>query len=411
MATTVKMPQLGESVVEGTVSRWLKAPGAVVFKREPLLEITTDKIDTEVPAPADGILLEILVGEGVTVTAGTVLATIGEHGEQAEAKHQTDAGAVADSSSGKPLDTVDGDARPTGRAFVSPVVARMAAEHSLDLDQLVGSGLGGRITKKDVEAYLLGEKTPNRESTATSSTADDRQADAVLLPLTALRRTIADHMVLSKRTSPHVTSIFEADMTAVVQHREQQKAFFAAKGVSLTFTAYFIAAVVAGLKAVPAANSRFTEDGIFVNRRIHIGMAVTIANGLIVPVLRDADEMNLLGIARAVNDLAIRARGGQLLPDEVRGGTFTVTDHGIGGSLFATPIINQPETGILGIGKISKRPVVHSQTRSLLPSADDALVIRPMVYLSFSFDHRVLDGAEADEFLTVVKERLENWKQ
>jgi len=233
--------------------------------------------------------------------------------------------------------------------------------------------------------------------------------DEILAPLTAMRRAIAHHMVQSVQTSPHATTIFEVDMNAVVQHREVHKRGLADKGIHLTYTPYFVAAVAVALRAVPQVNSRFSEQGIVTSRRIHIGVAVALAEGLIVPVIRDADEKNLQGLARAVNDLAQQARSGKLAPDANKGGTFSITNHGVSGSLVGTPIINQPQAGILGIGAIVKRPVVRSNA-SLLPSADDALVIRPMCYLSLSFDHRILDGAKADEFLTRVKETLENWK-
>jgi 2-oxoglutarate dehydrogenase E2 component (dihydrolipoamide succinyltransferase) len=234
-------------------------------------------------------------------------------------------------------------------------------------------------------------------------------AEDVLVPLTAMRRAIAQHMVMSKQTSPHVTTVFEVDMTAVVRHREANRRSYAQAGIPLTYTAYFVAAAVAGLQAVPEANSRFTPNGILLRRQFHVGMAVAIAKGLLVPIIRHADELNLQGLARTIADLVERTRTGQLAPEEVQGGTFTLTNHGTGGSLVATPIINQPQSGILGVGAIVKRPVVRSASASLLPSADDAIVIRPMVYLSYTFDHRVLDGAQADAFLTAVKGRLENW--
>ncbi|MEZ4831058.1 MAG: 2-oxo acid dehydrogenase subunit E2 [Caldilineaceae bacterium] len=211
------------------------------------------------------------------------------------------------------------------------------------------------------------------------------------------------------RTAPHVTTIHEVDMTAVVRHREEVKGALAAKGVRLTFTPYFVVAAAAALQAVPQANSHFHEDSLIVNPRVHIGVAVAVNDGLLVPVIRDADERNLSGLARAVNDLSTRARSGQLQPDEMQGGTFTITNHGVAGSLVATPIIHQPQSGILGVGAIVKRPVVRSGGHPLLPNADDAIVIRPMCYLSFSFDHRVLNGAEADEFVSKVKTVLENW--
>ncbi len=224
-----------------------------------------------------------------------------------------------------------------------------------------------------------------------------------------MRRAIAEHMSRSVRTSPHVTTLHEVDMTAVVRHREAYKSQFAQKGVRLTFTPYFVAAVAEALRAFPAVNSRFGDTGIIRNRRVHMGVAVAVDEGLLVPVIRDADERNLAGLARAVNDVADRARTHRLSPDELRGGTFTITNHGMGGSLLATPIINQPQAGILGVGAIVKRPVVRSGGHPLLPSADDAIVIRPMCYLSFSFDHRILDGAEADAFVVKVKESLEKW--
>jgi 2-oxoisovalerate dehydrogenase E2 component (dihydrolipoyl transacylase) len=410
MAIPVKMPQLGESVVEGTVARWLKAPGDRVEKLEPLLDISTDKIDTEVPAPAAGTLLSIEVAEGQTVNAGTVLAYIGNAGE--EVKRATpDASSTQESPVDRPVEkstptaTPTTQERPTGREFISPVVARIAGEHNVDLSQVEGTGLHGRITKKDVLAYLDGGR---RTADGGQPSAQSLAPDEVLQPLTAMRRAIADHMTRSVRTSPHVTTIHEVDMTAVVRHREAEKEVLAARGIRLTYTAYFVAAVAAALNMQPKVNSRFTEEGIVLNRRVHIGVAVSVPDGLLVPVIRDADERNLAGLARAVSDVAERARQGRLSPEELRDGTFTITNHSMGGSLLATPIINQPQAGILGIGAIVKRPVVRS-SHSLLPSADDAIVIRPMCYLSFSFDHRILDGAEADEFVTNVKNVLEKW--
>lgn len=433
MATAVVMPKLGESVVEGTVARWLKAPGDAVAKLEPLLEISTDKIDTEVPAPTGGVLLAIEVPDGRTVEAGTVLGYIGAAGEEppggalrldngsaerSEPVKPVESAPVA-AQQERPAEAAHGEEKAGGRSFISPVVARMAAEHDVDLAQVAGTGMGGRVTKKDVEAFLAGHAAAERVQPAEAAAAPAAVsvavlagaagADEVLEPLTAMRRAIAQHMVQSKQTSAHVTTIFEADMTAVVRHREAHKGRYAAQGIHLTFTPYFVAAAAAGLKAVPQANSRYTAEGIVLRRRIHICVAVAVEQGLLTPVVRDADEKNLQGLARAVNDLAERARGGKLLPDELAGGTFTVTNHGTSGSLIGTPIINQPQAGILGVGAIVKRPVVRSAAASLLPSADDAIVIRPMCYLSFTFDHRILDGAGADAFLAAVKESLESW--
>lgn len=429
MSIAVKMPQLGESVVEGAIVRWLKAPGDPIAKYEPLLEISTDKIDTEVPAPAEGTLLEIIAPEGETVAVGTILAYIGLADEKPVTsvistknaipqapRHpdtQTSASRLPSSREPSPGHLVTPSPKPAGRAFISPVVSRIAAQHQLDLEQVAGSGLGGRITKKDVLAFVDTQKqTPLSPVDHTTRRPHDHMTtpDETLQPLSAMRRAIAQHMVLSKQTSPHVTTVFEMDMTAVVRHREAQKTSFAARGLNLTFTPYFVAAVARALREVPEANSRFTDAGVLINRRIHIGVAVALPDGLIVPVIRDADEKNLAGLTRTVNEVAVRARNGKLAPDEVKGGTFTITNHGITGSLMGTPIINQPQTGILGIGAISKRPVVRTSSTSLLPSADDAIVIRPICYLSFSFDHRVLDGAKADLFLSNIRLQLENWQ-
>lgn len=420
MSTPVLMPKLGESVVEGTVARWLKSVGDAITKLEPLLEISTDKIDTEIPAPASGILLEILVPEGKTVKAGSIMATIGAAGEAGPvlaAPEAVDALAAADRQA---------SVRPSGRSFVSPVVARMVSEHGVNLGEVAGTGLGGRVTKKDVLEFVARRQAATESAPAAGSPSAMPQVDAapaprpaefdgagdeVLQPLTSMRRAIAQHMVQSKQTSPHVTTIFEVDMTAVVQHREQMRAAFTSKGVRLTFTPYFVAAVATALRATPLANSRYSADGIILSRRIHIGVAVALeSNGLVVPVIRDADEKNLLGLARSVEELSVWARAGKLTPDLLQGGTFTVTNHGVSGSLIGTPIINQPQSGILGVGAIVKRPVVRSSGASLLPSADDAIVIRPMCYLSYSFDHRLLDGASADRFLMVVKNTLEHWQ-
>ncbi|HRJ41410.1 MAG: 2-oxo acid dehydrogenase subunit E2 [Caldilineaceae bacterium] len=409
MPTPIKMPQLGETVVEGTVARWLKQPGDRVERQEIVLEISTDKIDTEIPAPTAGTLLQITAAEGQTVRVGTIIGYIGAPGEIV-ASHESPA-PTPQSPVPSPQSPVP--SKPTGRAFVSPVVARIAAEHGLDLEQVPGTGLNGRVTKKDILAWL--ENESERQSVTgediSVSVPSPHSPASNLLPLTAMRRAIAEHMERSVATSPHVMSLFEADMTAVVRHREEHKADFAVKGIDLTFTPYFVAAVAEALREHPQVNSSFTPEGFLLHRRVHVGVAVAVAGGLLVPVIRDADELNLAGLARAVNDLASRARSHKLSPDELQGGTFTVTNHGSSGSLLGTPIINQPQAAILGIGKVAKRAVVRSGGHPLLPSADDAIVIRPICYLSFSFDHRVLNGAEADGFVGRVVELLEDWKQ
>ncbi len=415
MPTPIKMPQLGETVVEGTVSRWLKKPGDRVERQESLLEISTDKIDTEIPAPAAGTLLQIVVSEGTTVRVGTVIGYIGAPGEAVVSEQlsvSSEQSPVASHQSPVP-NPQSPISKPTGSAFVSPVVARIAAEHNLELGRITGTGLHGRVTKKDVEKYLetgdrgleIGKTTPSTQSPVPSP----QSPISNLQPLSTMRKAIAEHMERSVRTSPHVMALHEADMAAVVRHREAHKAEYAAKGIDLTFTPYFVTAVAEALRANPQVNSSLTAEGLLIHQRIHIGVAVAVSGGLLVPVIRDADELNLAGLSRAVNDLAERARSNKLSPDELQGGTFTVTNHGVSGSLLGTPIINQPQAGILGIGKIAKRAVVRSGGHPLLPSADDAIVIRPMCYLSFSFDHRILDGAQADGFVGRVVEVLENW--
>ena len=424
MPIDIKMPQLGESVVEGTISRWLKKPGERVEKYEALLEVMTDKVDTEVPAPEAGVLREILVPEGETVKVGTLIAMLDSQ-ELAASAPLPVAAALSTPVQAEQVST------NVASSFVSPVVARLAAERGLDLSRITGSGTGGRVTKKDVLQYevqglgVKGQELETRdqetdsaapmpyalnpEPSAAQAPGPRPQApiptplpdDAELIPLSPMRRAIAERMVDSVRTAPHVTTVFEVDMGAVALHRMKNKADFERQGVNLTFTAYLAQAVCVGLRAVSLLNASFGEQGIIRHNRIHLGVAVALDEGLIVPVIRDADEKNLLGLARAVNDLAARARNRRLRGEETQGGTFTVTNHGVSGSLFATPIINQPQGGILGVGAIQKRPVVITQ------NGVDAIAIRPMCYLSLTFDHRLMDGAMADGFLAAVKRALE----
>ena len=372
------------------------------------MEVNTDKVDTEVPSPASGTLLKVLVAEGTTAEAGTLLAWIGEPGEviPEEAGGEDPTGGVqipaAEPEPDLPFRT-DAPAQRPGRredlGFISPVVARMAVDHNLDLSQIPGTGREGRITKKDVLAYLETGPTP-ASMARTPVPVESRITPGELVKLTPVRRSIADHMVRSKHTSPHVTTVMEADLSQVVAHRTANKSVFARDGVNLTFTAYFVAASVSALKAYPLVNSSWTDAGVQLHKDINIGMATSLGEeGLIVPVIKQADSLSLLGIARTVNDLADRARGKQLQPAEVQGGTYTITNHGTSGSLLATPIINQPQCAILGVGVIQKRVVV----------IQDAIAIRPMVYLSLTFDHRILDGVVADYFLGKLVETLENW--
>jgi pyruvate dehydrogenase complex dihydrolipoamide acetyltransferase long form len=431
MATTVVMPELGEGVIEGTISRWLKQEGDEVARYEPILEIETDKVTTEATAEVAGILLKILVPEGKTVPVGTVLAHIGQPGEEVADEGEEKAGAEPSrkrekAPAGEEMEaparakSANGDGRQKGAYIgrISPVVGRIAEEHNVDLSQVEGTGLGGRITKKDILAFVE-QRRPGVAAAAPVAEPDERPVAAApramptqpspaaqptavpgeTVPLTSIRRAIAEHMVRSKHTSPHVTTVFEVDFTAVAKHRAAQKETFARDGANLTFTAYIIAATVQSLKQHPMVNSSWSDDGIVLKRDINVGMATAIADGLIVPVIKQADGMSLLGLARAINDLAQRARNKQLQPHEVQGGTFSVTNHGTSGSLFATPIINQPQTGILGVGAIEKRVKV----------IDDAIAIRPMAYVSFTFDHRILDGASADAFVATIKEIIELW--
>ncbi|MGJ3240266.1 MAG: dihydrolipoamide acetyltransferase family protein [Anaerolineae bacterium] len=454
MPTQITMPQLGESVVDGTVGEWLKQVGDSIEEFEPIVRVSTDKVDTEIPAPSSGVLLEIYINEGDTVDAGVVLGVIGQADEQPPARPDTDAQPapqpVAQSASSAHSANHSTSAH-TGDydGHVTPVVARMAREHDLDLSQITGTGRDGRIRKKDVLAYLetrngthqakqdtpeeelapwevpgsgsLFKPSVNYEEDDTSEPAPAQSAPqpkagstsppaktaptpqgvpGELVKLSAMRQSIAKHMVESKlHTAPHVTTVMEADLHRVSAHRATHKADFAQQGVKLTFTPYFVLAVARALQAVPLLNARWTEDGLFYPQAQHIGMAVALGEGLIVPVIKHAGDYNLIGLARQVNDLAERARQRQLKPDEVRDGTFTITNHGVSGSLVATPIINQPQSGILGVGMIEKRVKV----------IDDAIAIRPCAYLSLTFDHRVADGATADAFLMTIKQTLEDW--
>jgi len=433
MTVEVIMPQLGESIVEGTVTKWLKQVDDPVSEFEPLVEINTDKVDTEVPSPANGTILARFVDEGQTVRAGTVLALIGEPGEPLPERGDGGAQPAAQPA------TIDRRPAAPGRAgqdlgFISPVVAKMAAEHGLDLSQVPGTGQGGRITKKDVLAFLerrptaappapweepgLGELfRPSEEVAgaaasmpgAGTTSATGAAVPGTILPLDVVRRSIADHMVRSRHTSAHVTTVMEADLSRVIAHRQAHKEIFQRDGVSLTFTAYFAAAAVTALKQVPLVNASWSDQGIVLHRQVNIGVAVSLGDkGLIVPVIRDADQLSLQALARTINDLAERARSRKLRPEEVQGGTFTITNHGTSGSLLATPIINQPQSAILGVGVMQKRVVVL-EGKGPTGEPADSIAIRPMVYLTLTLDHRILDGAIGDQFLGLVVQRLQQW--
>lgn len=427
MAVEIIMPSLGESVFEGTVAKWLKQEGDEVKKYEPILEIETDKVTTEATAEVSGTLLKIMIPEGKTVEVGTVLAYIGNPGEEIpdsgerstaeieveqnqKSREERPTIVMQPASPTKPEKVSNGPGQTTRRytGRISPVVGRIAEEHQVDLNLVTGTGRDGRITKKDILAYI--EEVEQRSyqtqrpqaAIPTLPITPEPPPEALpgeILALSNMRQAIAEHMVRSKRTSPHVTTVFDIDFTAIAAHRNAHKQEFSRDGANLTFTAYVVFAIVQALNAHPIVNSTWTEEGILLKKEINVGVATAIADGLIVPVIKDADSLSLLGLARKINDLSTRARNNQLLPDEVQGGTFTLTNHGVSGSLFATPIINQPQCGILGLGKIEKRVKV----------INDAIAIRLMAYASLTFDHRMLDGASADTFMSTFKECLETW--
>lgn len=441
MATKIMMPQLGESVVDGTVGEWLKQVGDFVEEFEPIVRVSTDKVDTEIPAPASGVLLQINIPEGEIVDAGVVLGVIGQADEKLSVGSRHESNGHHTPNGAEPVAiavrTKEATTKNDSIGHVTPVVARMAREHNLDLSKIIGTGHNGRIRKKDVLAYLdnqqdVGEEeelapweipasgdlfkpSVNYEDVPTKTQPQLKPVEAKAMPkaapmpqdipgelvaMTGMRRSIAQHMVESKlHTSPHVTTVFELDLTAIVKHRDMHKEQFAKQGVKLTFTPYFVAAAAKALQEVPAINARWTDDGLYYHHVQNIGMAVAIDDGLIVPVIKNAGDYNLVGLARQVNDLAERARNRQLNPDEVQNGTFTITNHGVSGSIVATPIINQPQAAILGVGAIEKRVKV----------INDAIAIRPCAYFSLTFDHRIADGATADRFMQIVKDMLENW--
>ena len=378
MATDIKMPQLGESIAEGTVVKWLVPVGGMIEKDQSLLEVETEKVALEIPSPATGVLSEIVVHEGETVLVGTLLARI-ESTPPSEVINRVGGTVV------RPMESV-----PEGDDRHSPAVRQLAKEYGVDLTQVKGSGAGGRVTKKDVQDFMGRSGAPVKP---TASVGEQSMGED-LLPFTPMRRTIADRMVKSRHTSAHVTTFFEADFSDITKFRESR---------SLTYLPFVIRAVTRAIREVPIVNSAWGDQGIIIKKDIHIGIATALEEGLLVPVVRHADRKGLGQLAKEVADLAERARSKKLSPEEVQGGTFTITNHGGFGSLFSTPIIHQPQVAILGVGSIQKRAV----------AIDDAIAIRPMGYLSLSFDHRVIDGATADQFVAKVKGYLEqsNWEQ
>jgi 2-oxoglutarate dehydrogenase E2 component (dihydrolipoamide succinyltransferase) len=415
MRVDVIMPQMGESIAEGTITRWLKKVGEKVGRDEPLFEISTDKVDAEIPSPAEGTLVEIVHQEGETVPVNEVVAyleteagaEVAEEAPPAAAEMPEPAEAAPPAPAPAPAAA---PAAPGGdrAAFVSPVVRRIAAEHGIDPATVPGTGAGGRVTKKDILAFVKdGRKAPAVPVPTGATTQPDAPAFSPgarteRVPMSVMRQKIAEHMVDSRRISAHVHSVFEVDMTRVVELRKKYKpAYEDRHGVNLTFTPFFVKAACDALRAWPIVNSSLDGDAIIYRKDLNIGIAVALDWGLIVPVIRNADELSLAGLAKRVVDLAERARTKKLDPDDVQDGTFTITNPGVFGGLFGLPIINQPQVAILGIGGIEKRPVV----------INDAIAIRPMMYLSMSYDHRVVDGAVADQFLARVKKFLENFDE
>lgn len=413
MKVDVVMPQMGESIAEGTITRWIKKVGDKVERDEPIFEISTDKVDAEIPSPAAGTLVEIKNQEGETVPVNQVVAVLDTEGGAAVAEapapsvpetEEPPAPAAAPAAKAAPAP------QPSeGGAFVSPVVRKIAAEHGVDPAVVPGTGAGGRVTKKDILAFVeKGAKPAARPEPAPAAAppaggptfAGGARVERVAM--TTMRKKIAEHMVESRRTSAHVASIFEVDMTRIVKLREKYKAAYEERhGAKLTYTPFFVKAICPALRAWPIVNSSVEGEEIVYRKDLNIGVAVALDWGLIVPVIRSADDLSMAGLCKRVQDLAERARTKKLNPDEVQGGTFTITNPGPFGNLFGLPIINQPQVAILGTGGIEKRPVV----------VHDAIAIRSMMYLSMSYDHRVVDGAVADQFLALVKRFLEEFDE
>jgi len=446
MATEVLMPQMGESIAEGTITKWLVKVGEKVERDQPLFEISTDKVDAEIPSPASGVLLEVKYGEGSTVAVQTVVATIGESGEQpaavpaeptkAEAPAPVAAPAPAPAAAA-PAPAAPVPAAPAAEApaaadpeaalaervrqLSSPLVRSIAAKEGVDLSQVEGTGIHGRVTKQDIEAYLERRRTgalapaPAAAAPAPAAAPAAPKADTgfhvpafmpgeevVIEPMSRIRQITAAHMRYSKDTSAHVTTVFHMDFSKVHAARERAKGkFLAANGTKLTYMPFIFKAVAAGLKANPKLNAAVDGTNVVFKKQIHLGMAVALDWGLLVPVLRNADTLNLVGLAKGANDLADRARAKKLSPDELKGGTFTITNPGVFGSLFGTPIINQPQVAILGIGAVEKRVVVETDA-----DGNDHMVIKPMAYFGITYDHRLVDGADADHFMNAVKKAL-----
>jgi 2-oxoglutarate dehydrogenase E2 component (dihydrolipoamide succinyltransferase) len=409
---------MGESIVEGTLTKWLKKPGDKVERDEPLFEISTDKVDTEIPSPVAGTLGDVLVQEGQTVQVNAIVARINDGSAAAAAPAPPKAEPAPapkqaappppppppPPAAAKPAPpAVEEPKEPAG--LLSPLVRKMARDNNIDLSKVTGTGAGGRITKEDLETYMqrpAAAAAPAPVTPAVPVGQAQPTAKSRIEPMSNMRIKIAEHMVMSKRTSAHVTTVHRVDMTRVAKMRAKHKEDFAARyGMSLTFLPFVARAAVEALRAFPIVNASIDGTNIIYHNDINLGIAVALDNGLIVPVIRNADEKTVLGLQRSIVDLASRARAKQLKPDEIQGGTFSITNFGSFGSVFATPIINQPQVAILGVGAVEKVPVV----------VDDALAIRSQCFLALTFDHRLIDGALGDQFTGKVKSILENWSE
>ncbi len=429
MPTDIVMPQMGESIFEGTITKWLKKPGDKVQRDEPLFEISTDKVDAEIPAPASGVLQDIKVTEGNTVQVNTVVGTISAAGESAAApapaaKPAPSAPAPAPRAEATPAKAAPPAPAPAvpaqeesddHHARSSPLVRKIARENNVNLSQVSGTGLGGRITKQDITAFLERQQAPAAAAPAPSSAPAPRPAPAPapaaipgdLVPMTQMRKIIAQRMIESRRTSAHVHAMFEVDITRIVRLRNKTKSAFEQRhGARLTFMPFFVRAAIIALQQFPIVNASSEGENIRYHRHVNVGIAVALDWGLIVPVLKNADELNFLGLQRGITDLGERSRSKKLKPEEVEGSTFTVTNPGQFGAVFGLPIINQPNSAILGVGGITKMPLVVTDA-----DGNDSIAIRSVVHLTLGYDHRLIDGAIADQFMALVKKTLENWSE
>ena len=428
MPTDIVMPQMGESIFEGTITKWLKKPGDKVQRDEPLFEISTDKVDAEIPSPASGVLQDIKIAEGNTVQVNTVVGTIAGDGEAsakpaaapASPKPAAPAAPSKQTAQAPTVPPPPAQAAPAreeeeqeDHARSSPLVRKIAREHGVNLSQVAGTGLGGRITKQDILAFLEQQEAapaisaPAAPSSRPTAPPPPAAIPGELVPMTQMRKIIAQRMIESRRTSAHVHAMFEIDITRIVQLRNKTKSGFEQRhGARLTFMPFFVRAAIIALQQFPIVNASLEGDSIRYHRHINVGIAVALDWGLIVPVLKNADELNFLGLQRGITDLGERSRNKKLKPEEVEGSTFTVTNPGQFGAVFGLPIINQPNSAILGVGGITKMPLVMTDA-----DGNDSIAIRSVVHLTLGYDHRLIDGAVADQFMAFLKKTLENWSE